>query len=571
MHKTTLLPPTKRLDTEYITRSVADIYAVRHPSTQIRKRRPHITRRAQHITQRSSLYNSTRPTIVCERTVINPGRTITYQTKAIILTGHGTYISDTASKTLPTLTTTVTVGQSPENLIAPVLIPFGPAVQPPTGSASDKTTTIDKKASLKNQESPVKTRKKPRTHQSSTQYELQRHQPKTAVVTCQPLQTAPLLPHPSCNELPGAPLLATVSKRKMALLLPGHNEELIIATTIRSAIAAGQDPMDIYVVDDNSSDQTRRLAIEQLSEAQVLTVPRSGKAGAVQKAIAHFDIEDRYEWLHVADADSIFSADYFNIYRQKLDSSKYAVAVGFVQSLRGNWISTYRALCYTYSQHIFRRIQAKLGMISVFPGPITSFRTDVLRQLDFNTSSLTEDFDITLQVHRKRLGGIVFIPRAINYTQDPQNLRDFCKQSMRWYRGFFQGVKTYRIGLHGQRIDVSIGFQLLQIILVVVQLGVLVPWFIISTGNWMIIPVAFCFDLLITAIVTLASAIAIKRWNLMGALPYFYFLRYLEVAMYYYAFVEIMILKRFSTEMKGWATEGRRYKVHKAALQDTAV
>ena len=357
-------------------------------------------------------------------------------------------------------------------------------------------------------------------------------------------------------------------KKKLALLLPGHNEELIVAATIRSAITAGQNKRDIYVVDDNSSDDTRRIAIEMLGEDNVLTVERSGKAGAVLKAIKHFDIEKRYTWLHVADADSIFSPDYFRVYKRKLDGRKYAVAVGFVQSMRGNWISTYRALTYTYSQHVTRRIQGWLGMISVFPGPITSFRTDILSKLEFTGNSLTEDFDITLQVHRKKLGKILFIPGAINYTQDPQTLRDFCKQNMRWQRGFFQGVKKYRIGLRGQRIDLSLGFQMAQTVLFMLQILVLLPLVIYLTGNWMVIPVAIAADVVLNGFIALAASAVIKRWNLLGALPYFYFLRWTEIGVYLIAFFEVMVLKRFQSEVKGWGTEGRRYKLSKSALQD---
>jgi poly-beta-1,6-N-acetyl-D-glucosamine synthase len=360
------------------------------------------------------------------------------------------------------------------------------------------------------------------------------------------------------------------ARRRLALLLPGHNEELIIETTIRSAVAAGQSKRDIYVVDDNSSDDTRKIAIKMLGKANVLTVERSGKAGAVLKAIKHFELEDRYVWLHVADADSVFSGNYFRVYKAKLNAKKYAVAVGFVQSMRGNWISTYRALTYTYSQHVSRRIQSRLGMISVFPGPITCFRTDILSKLDFTSNSLTEDFDITLQVHRKRLGRIVFIPGAVNYTQDPQTLTDFCKQNLRWQRGFFQGVKKYRIGLHRQRIDISLGFQMLQTIFFLVQLLILFPLVIYLTGNWWIIPVAFAADILLNGFIALAASAVAKRWNLLGALPYFYFLRWTEIGVYMWAFVEIMILKRFQSETKGWGTEGRRYKLSSDALQDIA-
>lgn len=359
-------------------------------------------------------------------------------------------------------------------------------------------------------------------------------------------------------------------RRHLALLLPGHNEELIIAHTIESAIAAGQDIQDIYVVNDASTDATRKIATALLGKSNVLNVRRSGKAKAVQKAIKKFDIEKRYVWLHIADADSVFSPDYFIQYKARLDERKYAVAVGFVQSLRGNWISTYRALTYTFSQHINRRIQSKLGMISVFPGPITCFRTDIMSKLDLDATSLTEDFDITLQVHRKKLGKIVFIPKAINYTQDPQSLSDFCKQNMRWQRGFFQGVKKHNIGLGSQRIDLSIGFQMMQTVLFLLQLFLLLPFIIYTTGKWEIIPVAIAADIIVTGAIAIWASVVIKRWNMLGALPYFYFLRWLEIGIYFTAFFEIMILGKFKEELKGWGTEGRRYKVSVEALQEAA-
>ena len=353
----------------------------------------------------------------------------------------------------------------------------------------------------------------------------------------------------------------------MALLLPGHNEELIIATTIQSAIAAGQDVRDIFVVNDASTDGTRKIATALLGKQNVLNVRRSGKALAVKKAIKKFNIERDYRWLHVADADSVFSADYFYIYRAHL-SDEYVVAIGFVQSLRGNWISNYRAFSYTYGQHVFRRVQSALGMVSVFPGPVTSFRTDILSQLDINGHNVTEDFDITLQVHRKRLGKMLYIPKAINYTQDPQTFHDFCKQSMRWYRGFFQGIQEYQIGLHRQRIDIGIGFQLLQSAFFLVQILVILPTVMLLTHRWLEIPVALAIDFIFTGILTLGSALAIKRWALIGVLPYFYFLRIAEIVMYFTAFIEILVLKRTTSGLKGWATEGRRYKINAPALQD---
>jgi len=396
---------------------------------------------------------------------------------------------------------------------------------------------------------------------------------ESKVIHRQPLIDRNILPLINTYSMKRQNLKEKVSKTRkkmMALLLPAHNEELIIQATIKSAIAAGQNIEDIYVVDDASSDLTRQKATELLGLNQVLTVERSGKAIAVLQAVRHFDIVNSYKWLHIADADSVFGKDYFRIYRSKLKGKQYVVAVGFVQSLRGNWISHYRSFTYTYSQHIIRRAQSWFNMISVFPGPITSFRTDIIPQLEFDVDSLTEDFDITLQVHRKRLGKIQFIPEAVNYTQDPQTLRDFCKQTARWQRGFFQGVLKYKIGTKLRSIDVSIGYQMFETVFYFIQMGIIVPLTIFLTGKWIILPIILMLDFFVVSLLAFFSAFATRRLTTLASLPYFYFLRWLELSIFLMAFVEVMILKRFAHTAKGWQTEGRRYELSTLALKDTA-
>ncbi len=364
--------------------------------------------------------------------------------------------------------------------------------------------------------------------------------------------------------------IPTAKRRKLALLLPAHDEELIIAATIKSAMAAGLDKQDIFVVDDASSDNTRKIARKALGKNQVLTVEHSGKGLAIHKAIQHFKFPEKYVWLHVADADSVFCPDYFKLYKRKLNAKKYAVAVGFVQSLRGNWISNYRAFCYTYGQHLLRRIQSFLGMISVFPGPITCFKTDIIKDLDLTSKGLTEDFDITLQVHRKRLGKIRFIPEAVNYTQDPQTLRDFCKQNLRWQRGFFQGVTKYKVGRRFKRIDLSLGYQMFEALYYLIQMLVFVPFVMIVTHKWFILPAVLLGDYLIVVILAIFSAIAIKRASVLKSLPYFYFLRWIELGIFVIAYVEVVIMHKYRGDIVGWSVKGRRYALDQNALKDVA-
>jgi cellulose synthase/poly-beta-1,6-N-acetylglucosamine synthase-like glycosyltransferase len=301
-----------------------------------------------------------------------------------------------------------------------------------------------------------------------------------------------------------------------------------------------------------------------------LTVKRSGKAEAVLKAIKRFKIEQNYLWVHVADSDSVFGENYFNIYKKALKGKKYVVAVGFVQSLRGNWIAHYRSFTYTYSQHIIRRFQSWFNMIAVFHGPITSFKTSIIKDLDFKNHSLTEDFDLSLQVHRKKLGKIRYIPEAINYTQDPRNLKDFCDQTARWQRGFFQGVTKYKIGRRLQPIDISIGYQMIELCIYIFQIFFVVPYVIITTHSFIIIPLIIVSDLFVVSLLAIMSSIAIGRISPISSLPYYYFLRWIELGIFLKSFYEVVILKKYQSVKKGWATEKRRFKLDANALRDVA-
>ncbi len=357
-------------------------------------------------------------------------------------------------------------------------------------------------------------------------------------------------------------------RQQLALLLPGHNEELILAATIKSALAAGQDLQDIYVVDDNSNDNTRQIALSLIPPENVLTVPRSGKAGAVIKAIEHFAIVERYVWVHVADADSIFGDNYFRIYKDNLDIERFIAAVGFVQSLRGNWLATYRSFTYTYGQHVFRRIQSWFGIISVLPGPVTCFSTDIIKDLDFHAESLTEDFDLTLQIHRKKLGRIRFIPEAVNFTQDPRTLGDFITQTLRWQRGFFQGIRKYRIGFRPHLIDAGIGYQMAESVYYLFLSTVVLPLLLLTARDWETALFILSADLAVVALLAAFSSYAARRPMIILSLPYFYILRVLELSIFIWAFVEVIILNKFKTVKKGWDTEGRRYEIASADVKE---
>lgn len=353
-----------------------------------------------------------------------------------------------------------------------------------------------------------------------------------------------------------------VKNRPMvALLIPAHNEELVLGDTIQSAIDAGLQPQHIYVVDDNSKDATSKIARSLIPRENVTKVRRSGKGLAIKKAGKKFDLSNRYRWVHVADADGRFDKRYFKVLRRELRVEN-AAATGYMRSMRGKYVGQYRVFEYTVGMEVHRRIQSIFGVIPIIPGPTSVFRADVFAELNFSSESLTEDFDVTMQIYRKNLGKIQFISEAIAYTQDPPTLSVFIKQISRWNRGVLQVMSNHQVYRGLKPVDLYLKYQLFQNLLFFAFFFVWVPYLTVTTGQGSeALAVAFLYDVLITFVLTLFSAARVKRWDILAAFPFVYGLRWINLGVFLKSYIEVVVFRRYRHSKGAWGNAGRRYKV----------
>lgn len=355
-----------------------------------------------------------------------------------------------------------------------------------------------------------------------------------------------------------------IDKRKLpriALLIAAHNEEVVIGDTIESAINGGMKAKHIYVVDDSSSDATSKIAKTYLPNQNVCKVRRSGKGLAIKKAAKKFNLSDNYRWIHIADADGKFAPDYFNVMRREL-RVKNAAATGYVRSQKGKYVSQYRVFEYTVGMEVQRRVQSMFNAIPIIPGPTSCFRSDVFAELDFDSGSLTEDFDVTMQIYRKKLGNIQFINRAVAYTQDPFSVKDFVNQITRWNRGVLQVMASKKVYRGLKTVDWYLKYQLLQSLLFFVFFLIWVPYLAVATGGGAdALAVAFLYDVTVTFLFTLFSALRVSRWDIVAAFPFIYALRWVNLVVFLKSFLEVVILRKYRKAKGQWQNDSsRRYK-----------
>lgn len=244
-----------------------------------------------------------------------------------------------------------------------------------------------------------------------------------------------------------------LTRDDVAVLVAAHNEEMVIAETIRVAESL-VDVTNIFVASDGSTDAT--AAIVRAAGANVLEVsPNRGKAGALAAAIEHFRLCERFEAVLLLDADTHLAPDYLQSALPLFDDPDVVAVAGRARTIDdrasssrlGRFLLAYRERLYVIVQVLMKFGQAAkwANAVSIVPGFASMYRTRALAHIDVTAPGLViEDFNMTFEVHAKKLGRIEFHPwAAVAYTQDPDHLGEYIKQVRRWILGFWQTVRRH--------------------------------------------------------------------------------------------------------------------------------
>lgn len=354
--------------------------------------------------------------------------------------------------------------------------------------------------------------------------------------------------------------MKTTAKRRLAMIVPAHNEENVIASTLESLLGL-VDAADIYVVDDGSTDDTVMIAEAKVSNVLALN-PNVGKATAVNTVIRHFDLANRYEYILPMDADTTVTRDFLTHALPILDNDtdrSIVCVVGKVVGRSSNWVTTYRLWEYEVTQRIHKAAQSAERAIMVSPGCSTVYRADLYNKVQVPTGTLTEDMDLTFLIHRLSLGRIVYCDKARVITQDPRALRDLMKQIDRWYTGFWQCVAKHNIPWGGQMLDFEVGLQATEGLfngLLVFAFLFLIPFALIFHPAVLIVPLVF--DLLFFILPTFALVIYEHRvWKIFAYIPMFYLTRFLACFMFFKSFAKVA----FGSDQRMKWFKATRYKV----------
>lgn len=228
------------------------------------------------------------------------------------------------------------------------------------------------------------------------------------------------------------------------VIIPGYNEEKVIAKTVRTILGSTYPNIHIYVVDDGSKDNTLGVLQKEFSGNPKITIFSKENGG---KSLAlNYGIErSSGEIIVTLDADTQFSSNTIEkLIRRFADKRIAAVAGNAKVGNRINMLTRWQALEYITSQNLDRRAFELMNCISVVPGAIGAWRRDaILEAGGFSDETLAEDADLTFAI-LKNGHQIAYDDEAIAYTEAPDTVKDFVKQRFRWMYGTLQTVWKHR-------------------------------------------------------------------------------------------------------------------------------
>jgi cellulose synthase/poly-beta-1,6-N-acetylglucosamine synthase-like glycosyltransferase/peptidoglycan/xylan/chitin deacetylase (PgdA/CDA1 family)/spore germination protein YaaH len=326
----------------------------------------------------------------------------------------------------------------------------------------------------------------------------------------------------------------------VTVLIPAFNEERVIERAVRRVLDSRDVNVAVIVIDDGSQDATSQIVRDAFADeprVTLLTLPNGGKARALNTALEQV----RSEVVIALDADTQFEATTIaRLARWFVDPELGAVAGNAKVGNRVNLVTRWQALEYITAQNLERRALGRLNAMTVVPGAVGAWRTQMLRQVGgYPIDTLAEDQDLTIAVQRAGWR-VAYDQYAIAWTEAPENFRGLAKQRFRWAFGTLQCLWKHRsvIGRGKPRGLALIGLPqaiLFQILLAAVSpiidlallLSLIKTWGRVAEHGWAQTQTdlgkMLTFWLIFTAIDLLAATIAFalerrERWRLLWLL-----------------------------------------------------
>jgi cellulose synthase/poly-beta-1,6-N-acetylglucosamine synthase-like glycosyltransferase len=362
----------------------------------------------------------------------------------------------------------------------------------------------------------------------------------------------------------------------VSVIIPAWNEEVGVIKTLKSVLANEYPFMEVIVVNDGSTDNSRALIDTFIKEKRrqdrrlrlyQYYISNGGKGRALNHGIK----KSKGSIVLTIDADSALAPDAIKNLVEHFRDPKVAAVVGQVRvaNIRGRLIGRMQQLEYLFGFY-FKRAHCVVGAEYIYGGACAAFRRSATFEYFgyFDEANKTEDIEMSMRTKYHGLRSI-YAEDVICYTEGASSYMGLINQRLRWKKGRFDTFIRYRrmfFSTHKNH-NKFLGWFILplalmseaQLLLEPIGATLLITYSIIS-GEYVSLALSMLFVGISYLVVALFGTrlSAWERIRLLLLLPVTWPLFYMMVWIEFHALTRgaHMVLRGDTLEWQSWQREG---------------
>lgn len=240
---------------------------------------------------------------------------------------------------------------------------------------------------------------------------------------------------------------------KFSIIIPLHNEEMVIASTLKAILALNypKDKIEVICVNDGSTDRTGEICQEYTARHpeifKVVHRPkeaRHGKAPTLNEGLNRVT----GDYIVIFDADHRAHPEILTRFASKFDEigdSRVGAVQGTTKYINEdeNILTRIVAKDRDSCLFVYLRGERKLNLLPYTAGSAVCFKREVFQKIGmFNIETTTDDTDFSTRMY---LAGykVEVEPEAYTYEEAINNLRALRRRTYRWARGHTRAMIDY--------------------------------------------------------------------------------------------------------------------------------
>ena len=228
----------------------------------------------------------------------------------------------------------------------------------------------------------------------------------------------------------------------VSILVPCHNEDKVIAHTIRKLLALEypEGKLEILIINDGSTDGTAEVVGGFTGDGRVrlLNVPPEraarGKSGALNYALGQVS----HPVIAIYDADNMPEPGALRpLAAQLVIDPTLGAAIGMYRAWNRKraFLTRFLNIEGIGFQWILQAGRWMLMHLTTLPGTNYVIRRSLVEQLGgWDEQALTEDAELSIRIYQAGYR-IQLIPASVSWEQEPEGLKVWFRQRRRWVRG----------------------------------------------------------------------------------------------------------------------------------------